>query len=311
MRTSVANPILRRCCSGRSQAPGAVALTGEERVTTSEFRITTGGGSADRRPAGDRPSLPGMQALQEAVQRALDRGEAARSRQLLDEAASLDPSLRVNPEWSSLRDVGAWPDRWLVAAVRRDPPDEPALDTLVDRYWGGLFARSYVLTLDRQRATDLAQEAWCRVLRARRTLEPEGNFPAFLGTVATNLWRDQQRAARRAGTLADQRVSSLQSPLPGEEGESTLADLVPDLKSLGEEERNLLKLDLDQALGRLTPQLREVVVARFIAGESCAEIARRYQRTEQTVSGWIRAAIREMKVHLEDWGCAARRKDSS
>src|SRR6266545_4955535 len=182
METSAANPMLR-CCSGRSQAVGAVALTVEERVTTSEFRTTTGGGSADRRPAADRPSPAGTEALQEAIQQALDRGEAARSRQLLDEAASLDPSLGGTPEWSSLRDVGAWPDRWLIAAVRRDPPDELALDTLVARHWNGLFARCHLLTLDRQKATDVAQEAWCRVLRARRTLEPDGNFPAFIKTV--------------------------------------------------------------------------------------------------------------------------------
>jgi DNA-directed RNA polymerase specialized sigma24 family protein len=59
-------------------------------------------------------------------------------------------------------------------------------------------------------------------------------------------------------------------------------------------------LDIDDALGRLTPLLREVLVARFIAGESCAEIGRRHGRTEQTVSGWVREAVREMKLHLED-----------
>lgn len=199
------------------------------------------------------------------------------------------------------RDVTAWPDRWLIAAVRLDPPDSLALGTLVDRYWKGLFGRCHLLALNAEKASDLAQEAWCRVLRARRALKPDGNFPAYLNTVATNLWRDAQRAARRAGPMAERRISSLDVEVQGEDGRTTiLADVVPDLKSLEEEKRRHLMLDIDRALERLAPQLREVLVARFINGESCAEIGRRFGRTEQTVSGWVRQAIREMKTHLED-----------
>ncbi len=62
----------------------------------------------------------------------------------------------------------------------------------------------------------------------------------------------------------------------------------------------MLTVDIDHALERLSPKLREVLIARFITGESCAEIGGRYGRTEQTVSGWVREAIREMKTYLED-----------
>src|SRR5258705_12477411 len=77
----------------------------------------------------------------------------------------------------------AWPDAWLVNAVRRDPPDEASLNVLVTRYWKTLFARCQILTLDREAASDLAQEAWLRVLRARRTLEPDKSFHAYIVTV--------------------------------------------------------------------------------------------------------------------------------
>ena len=79
-----------------------------------------------------------------------------------------------------------------------------------------------------------------------------------------------------------------------------LGDLLPDLNSLQADKQRALKLDIDRALGRLTPHLRDVLVARFITGESCAEIGSRHGRTEQTVSGWVRDAIREIKLHLED-----------
>jgi RNA polymerase sigma-70 factor, ECF subfamily len=192
----------------------------------------------------------------------------------------------------------AWPDAWLVNSVRRDPPDEASLDVLVTRYWKTLFARCQILTLDREAASDLAQEAWLRVLRARRTLEPDKSFPAFIVTVATNLWRDRNRAARRAGALADSRLASLDATDAGDGESIALVDVVPDASTLSMDEKVLLKMDVDNALQRLDPRLRDVLVSRFVAGESAAEIGDRYDRTEQTISNWIREAVREMRIHL-------------
>lgn len=194
-----------------------------------------------------------------------------------------------------------WSDAQLVTAARRDPPDQMALDTLVDRHWKSLFGRCQMLTLNRQRAGDLAQEAWRRVLRARHSLKPDGNFPAYLATVATNLWRDTIRSERRAGPMAEHRMASLNAPLSDEEGETlTLMDVLPEPSAMGTEEQRQLALDLDAAMERLTPHLRDVLVARFIAGESCAEIGRRYDRTEQSVSGWVRQAIRELRAYFRE-----------
>lgn len=192
----------------------------------------------------------------------------------------------------------AWPDAWLINAVRREPPDEVALDALVTRYWKTLFARCQMLTLDREAASDLAQEAWLRVLRARRSLEPDGNFHAYIVTVATNLWRDRNRTARRAGAMADSRLASLDAADPDHGEPMALVDVVPDATTLSMDEQVLLKMDIDRALQRLSPHLRDVLVSRFVAGESAAEIGRRYSRTEQTISSWIREAVREMRIHL-------------
>lgn len=197
--------------------------------------------------------------------------------------------------------IAAWPDGRLIAAVRQDPPDEQALDALVARYWKPLFGRCQMLTLNHERARDLAQETWGRLLRARHSLRPDGNFPAYLATVATNLWRDSNRSSRRAGPLADHRMTSLDAELTGDDGGTVaLADVLPDLNALQGDEQVRLKLDIDHALGQLTPLLREVLVARFLTGESCAEIGLRHGRTEQTVSAWVREGIREMKLQLEE-----------
>ena len=241
-----------------------------------------------------------LDALRVAARFALECGEATEARRLMDEALSTEASTQYAVEWAQLRDESAWPDSWLIAAVRRDPPDVKALDALANRYWKPLFGRCQLLTLNHQKAGDLAQEAWCRVLRSRQALKPGGNFPAYLTTIATNLWRDWYRSARRAGPMAEHRLESLDMPHPNEDGESVaLVDRIADLKSLSPEDQTLLAMDIDAALEQLSPQLREVLVARFITGESCAEIGRRHGRTEQSVSGWVRQAIREVKLHLE------------
>jgi len=191
-----------------------------------------------------------------------------------------------------------WPDAWLINAVRREPPDEAALDVLVARYWKPLFARCQMLTLDRESASDLAQESWLRVLRARGMLEPDGNFQAYITTIATNLWRDRNRTARRAGAMAENRIESLDASDPEHGHPLALIDVVTDAGALPLDEQVLLKMDVDNALERLSPQHRDALVSRFIVGESAAEIGRRYDRTEQTISSWIREAVREMKIYL-------------
>jgi RNA polymerase sigma factor (sigma-70 family) len=237
-----------------------------------------------------------------AICAALAAGRLAEARALLAQAHAEHPATCFAPEWAELGDIDAWADAWLVAAVRGDPPDEAALDVLAARHWRSLFARCQMLVLNREKAGDLAQDAWCRVLRVRHALKPEGNFAAYLATVATNLWRDRHRAARRAGDMAEERLLSLQAAVPTADGAAglRLQDLVPDSQALQAGEQRRLQLDLDQALAQLPPLLHEVLLARFLEGESCAEIGRRHGRTEQTVSAWVREAVRQMKASLAE-----------
>ena len=192
-----------------------------------------------------------------------------------------------------------WPDAWLISAIRLDPPDEEALSVLVDRYWQSLYARCRMLTFDPDVANDLAQETWLRVLRARHAIEPDGHFQAYVVAIATNLWRDRSRSAMRAGPVADSRMASLDAMVAADDGESTpLINVLPDPRTLSPDDRILLELDLDSALNRLEPRLRDVVISRFITGESASEIGQRYGRTEQSITGWIREATQRMKQPL-------------
>lgn len=236
-----------------------------------------------------------------AVCFALNCGEVAEARQLIREASSAGASIGSSGAWNQLCDVSLWKDAWLIAAVRRPHPDEQALNVLGDRYWNVLAGRCEFLAGNRDQASDLAHDTWCRVLRTRNRLKPGGNFPAYLTMIATNLWRDAYRLSCRSGRLAQNQLYSLDVKLADDNGEygEPLINRIPDLKNLSPAERTLLALDLEKAFDSLGAELRDVLVARFVQDESSADIARRYGCTEQTISGKVRRGLSKMKHFLE------------
>jgi RNA polymerase sigma factor (sigma-70 family) len=201
-------------------------------------------------------------------------------------------------------DRSAWTDAWLIEAVRGDPLDERALDVLARRHWRPLLDRCRLLGLNDDDASDLAQSAWVRVLRARRSLDAEGSFSAYLSTIAANLRRDGHRSARRAGAMADHAMRSLDAPPPTGDGTgvAALGDLTPDPQALPAEEQTLLALEIDDAVAHLTPRSREMLIARYLHDESAAAIARRHGRTEQSITSWVRQALDEARHQLASRG---------
>ncbi len=122
-----------------------------------------------------------------------------------------------------------------------------------DEFFGeerdGLVRLCWLLTLDREAAADIAQEAMARAWASWDTLSDAGSNPAgWVRTVATNLSRSRWRRLRRASLL---RWSPYHST-------SELAVSDPAL--------------LD-ALGELSPRQREVVVLRYWADMKLADCA--------------------------------------
>lgn len=193
----------------------------------------------------------------------------------------------------------SWSDARLIAAIQEEPSNQDAWHELVRRYWHTLFARCRKLTRGSDLAWDLAQETWSRVLRARATLRPDGNFPAYLNMVARNICRDQHRSSRRAGDMAEHRLLSLDVPMPSEDDDTlVLADIIRDRQGASRADRLALAIDIHGAFARLTPRLREVVVARHVRGESTAVLGRRYDCSEQTINTWLRRAGRLLQEYL-------------
>jgi len=190
--------------------------------------------------------------------------------------------------------------------VRSDEPNEDALRALVDRHRPALIRRCQLLTGDADRANDLEQDTWCRFLRVRRGLQPDGSLGAYLAAVATNLWRDRRRTERRAGCLSSDRLLTLDASVADDDGAPCMAaDSIPHRLALADDDAIALDIDLAAALDRLSPTLRDVVVARYLRDESCVEIGRRFGRTQQTITTWLRQAMSELEHYLDGWRSAA------
>ena len=154
-----------------------------------------------------------------------------------------------------------------VRAGRYTPDELARYEAIVQRYARHVYNIAYRLAGNEPDARDLSQEAFLRVYRALRRVEPDAPLESWLYRIVNNLYIDLLRKRPRA------RIESLDAPLETARGE--LAREFPDIESSPEAmlEREQLDGAIQRALGTLSEELRLVVVLSDIEGFSYEEIA--------------------------------------
>jgi RNA polymerase sigma-70 factor (ECF subfamily) len=172
---------------------------------------------------------------------------------------------------------------------RRDPA---ALGRFYELTFDPIYALAFRLLGERSAAEDLTQEVYLRVYRAAERLDPGRDPLPWLRTIAANLARDRWRSF--AGKVASRSVSIDDRPGVG----ATLANgrATPEARTLAEERDRLVQ----EALGRLPPELREVVVLRDYEGLGHAEIARIVGATHAAVRKRYSRALAQLGELLKD-----------
>jgi RNA polymerase sigma-70 factor (ECF subfamily) len=161
--------------------------------------------------------------------------------------------------------------------------------SLYDDAAGPLFAFVVRLTGDRVRAEDVVQETLVRAWRRADHLDPGSDaLRGWLFTVARNLVTDLRRsdAARPVAVWDDA--------------------LLHDGPRADDVETATQRFVLAAALGRLTPEHRDVLVAVYYEGRSVAEAAERLGVPRGTVKSRTYYALRALRHALDEGNSASR-----
>ena len=151
----------------------------------------------------------------------------------------------------------------------------------------------YRFTGNAHEAEDLTQEVFLRVYRTLASYrEAHGGFPTWLTSVTRNLLIDHYRRTRR-----DRLTDSLEDRLGVVEQKESAARR-PDEAALAGE----LGEQLQSALGKLSPDLREAVILRDLQGLDYREIQDVLSVPEGTVKSRINRGRIELARLLEQMG---------
>ncbi|MEE9246265.1 MAG: sigma-70 family RNA polymerase sigma factor [Gemmatimonadota bacterium] len=173
---------------------------------------------------------------------------------------------------------------------------ERAYRELVRRYQRPVFSLIYRMVRDRERAEDLAQETFVKVLNALGSYRPQYKFSSWIFKIANNAAIDQLRrrelntlsldGAPDAVTAERQEGSSLQI---AHSGESPLQEL--EARELGGQ--------IERAISQLRPEYRSCITLRHVEGCAYEEIAEILDLPLGTVKTYIHRARSELRDLLE------------
>lgn len=157
---------------------------------------------------------------------------------------------------------------------------------LYDEYGPALYRYCYRYLQDRGRAEDAVQEVLIKAWRKPERLDPSTGSPrGWLFTVARNVLTDLWRADQaRPRTVADERA----------------VESVPVDDDVFD--RLVEGWQVEEALGELSTEQREVLVEVYYRGRSVAETARVLGIPAGTVKSRTHYALRSLRVALERRG---------
>lgn len=176
--------------------------------------------------------------------------------------------------------------------------DAVAFEVLVRRHRDAVFHFILRSVQQRERAEDLTQDVFVRVIRSAERYEKSAKFRTWLFTLARNICVDESRRARHRN------MASLDAPLSDDEPGATFVDTVADpAPAAGAHRlsRDQFVARLEQGLAALPDEQREVFVLRHSEGLRFPEIARIVGVSENTVKSRMRYALAVLRRYVAEF----------
>jgi len=171
--------------------------------------------------------------------------------------------------------------------------DGSAWEELVRRHTRRIFNICYRFTGNRTEAEDLSQEVFLRVYRTLASYRAaHGGFSTWMTSVTRNLLIDHYRRTKR-----DRMTGSLDDAMPVVENKESTARRPDEQALLGE-----LSSQVQSALTRLSPELREAVILRDLQQLEYSEIQTVLAVPEGTVKSRINRGRIELARVLQQMG---------
>lgn len=171
------------------------------------------------------------------------------------------------------------PDAALVARVLEG--DRRAYERLVRRHQGALYRHARGMGLDPDTAEDMVQEALVRAYTGLAECRDGGAFRGWAFRILRNRCLDHLKNIRRRDVPIDRAAPA------GADG-------------FGEAPSTELRHELDDALARLSPLLREAFLLKHEAGYSYDELAEIADTSPSAVKMRVHRAREELRELLDD-----------
>lgn len=180
----------------------------------------------------------------------------------------------------------------LVAELQAGAPG--AFDRFVDLYRPKIFAFSYGMCGHREDAEDVAQETLLQAFRKFNTLRAPEALSTWLFRIARNACLLKHRKSK----FAPEHELPLEDFMPHKGGEGALD--IPDWSRLPDEQ--LLNTEMGEqlrnAIGKLAPKYRMVLLLRDVQQLSTAEVAEIAGITEEAVKTQLHRARLAVRAEL-------------
>jgi RNA polymerase sigma-70 factor, ECF subfamily len=177
---------------------------------------------------------------------------------------------------------------------------ERAFRELIGRYQRPVFSLIYRLVRDRERAEDLAQDTFVKVLNAIDRYNPEFKFSSWIFKIAHNTALDQLRRKEPETLSLDG------SPHARTAAEAEASTITPESHDENPEQFTLnreLGSEIELALGTLRAEYRTAILLCHVEGRPYDEIAEIMAVPLGTVKTYIHRGRRELMQKLEHLRC--------
>jgi RNA polymerase sigma-70 factor, ECF subfamily len=173
--------------------------------------------------------------------------------------------------------------------------DSSAFNDLVTRYRNKVFIMVYGMVQNEQDAWDLAQEGFLKAWRSIYRFKGQSSFYTWLYRIMTNVTID---SLRRKGIHGETEFDDRIAPANVEPGSRTTPSAVPPPHNKLEQRE--IRQRIDEAIGKLSPEHRAVIVMKEIQDLQYSEIAEILNCSLGTVMSRLFYARKKLQILLRD-----------